>query len=955
MAESLARGTAAQSYAFGPFRLVPERQLLLHDGQPVRIGGRALDILTVLVEQAGETVGKRELIARVWPDLFVEESNLKVNMNALRRALGEGMGSPQYIATVIGRGYRFVGSVETLRLPDWATAPTSTSPVNHNLPTAITRIVGRQSAIEAIGLELRQSRLVSIVGPGGIGKTTVALAVAEQCLGVPRDGVWLVDLSALKDPELVANAIATAIGLAAHSANMLEALTQYVRDRDMLLVLDSCEHVIDGVAACADRIIATVGNVKILATSREPLRLNGERVRRLPGLAAPDKNSALSSGEALTFPAVQLFVDRAMDRDETFALSDADAPAAAEICRRLDGLALAIELAATHVDTLGVGGVLVALDDRFRLLEDRRGGPERHRTLLATIDWSYALLPRPEQLLMRRLSVFCGAFSLKAACAVTIDNQLDRSAVIANLSRLVAKSLVAAEFRGAEVEYRQLDSTRAYAMEKLTECGEIEPAHRRHAEYCVELLDVARADIERMQRTAWLARYAGWVDDVRDALRWTFSNPDSNALAVRVTIAAIPFGKQMSLIEECRIAVERALDDSLAEHRSVRDELLLNLTLGATLLHTRGPMLKVKEALSKALGIAEALGDVDLTLECLRGLSEYELWTGDSRSAMAVAERIRALEGRGQKAAAGDADAQAGSALSWLGALGAARHRLEGIVHKPATADARPDAARFDFDQRLTARGSLATVLWLQGFADQAVDTARRQLEDAESSNYAVSLCGALLHGSVIIAMYVRDYEAAYRYFERGVEHAVKHGLTIWRAMAIPSQQRLNLYTGRPVDLPALSGALADVREGGFRMRYPNYLTNYGEALARQGDLEGGLAAIDEAIALCRSTGQVVGIPEILRIKGNVIRFQAPGLWEAAIDCYGESMELARRDHALGWELRSAMSLAKLWRQHGGDVAAEDALASCFGRFTEGFWTGDLRQARALMESRAAG
>ena len=951
----MAESPGSRSYAFGPFRLVPERQLLVRDGQPVRIGGRALDILTVLVEQAGETVGKRELIARVWPDLFVEESNLKVNMNALRRALGEGTGSPQYIATVIGRGYRFVGSVETLRLPDWATAPTSTSPANHNLPTAITRIVGRQSAIEVIGLELRQSRLVSIVGPGGIGKTTVALAVAEQCLGVPRDGVWLVDLSALKDPELVANAIATAIGLAAHSANMLEALAQYVRDRDMLLVLDSCEHVVDGVAACADRIIATVGNVRILATSREPLRLNGERVRRLPGLATPDKSSALSSGEALTFPAVQLFVDRAMDRDETFALSDADAPAAAEICRRLDGLALAIELAATHVDTLGVGGVLGALDDRFRLLEDRRGGPERHRTLHATIDWSYALLPRPEQLLMRRLSVFCGAFSLKAACAVAIDNQFDRSAVIANLSRLVAKSLVAAEFRDAEVEYRQLDSTRAYAMEKLAECGEVEPAHRRHAEYCVELLGVARADIERMQRTAWLTRYAGWVDDVRDALRWTFSNPDSNALGMRVTIAAIPFGKQMSLIEECRIAVERALDDSLAEHRSIRDELLLNLTLGATLLHTRGPMPKVKEALSKALVIAEELGDVDLTLECLRGLSEYELWTGDSRSAMAVAERIRALEGQGQKAAAGDADAQAGSALSWLGALAAARHRLEGIVHKPAIADVRADAARFDFDQRLTARGSLATVLWLQGFADQAVETARRQLEEAESSNYAVSLCGALLHGSVIIAMYVRDYEAAYRYFERGVEHAVKHGLTIWRAMAIPSQQRLNLYTGRPVDLPALSGALADVREGGFRMRYPNYLTNYGEALARQGDLEGGLAAIDEAITLCKDTGQVVGIPEILRIKGNVIRFQAPGQWEAAVDCYGESIELARRDHALGWELRSAMSLAKLWRQHGGDVDAEDALASCFGRFTEGFWTGDLRQARALMESRAAG
>ncbi|MBI4922301.1 MAG: winged helix-turn-helix domain-containing protein [Devosia nanyangense] len=952
MAESLATRSGTESYAFGPFRLVPARQLLLRDGQPVRIGGRALDILTVLVERPGETVSKRDLIVRVWPNLFVEDSNLKVNINALRRALGEGTGSPQYIATVVGRGYRFVLPVEILRLPDWATAPGPALAANHNLPTAATRIIGRQSAIETIGVELRESRLVSIVGPGGIGKTTVALAVAEESLGGPRDGVWLVDLSTLRDADLVANAIATIIGLPAHSANTLEALAHYVRDKDMLLILDSCEHVIDGAAACVDRIIATAGKVRVLATSREPLRLTGERVRRLPGLATPDETHALSASEALTFPAVQLFVDRATDRDETFALSDADAPTTAEICRRLDGLALAIELAATHVDTLGPRGLLRALDDRFALLENRRGGPERHHTLLATIDWSHALLSKHEQMLMRRLSVFAGAFSLEAACAVAIDDRLDGSAVIANLSRLVAKSLVAAEFRNTELEYRQLDSTRAYALEKLAEHDETEAARLRHAEYCIELLGVAKADIERLQRMAWLARYAGHVDDVRGALRWTFSNPATGAVGVRLTIAAIPFGKQMSLIEECRVAVERALDDSLAEYRSAHDELLLNLTLGATLLHSRGPLLKVKDVLSRALGIAEKLRDVDLTLECLRGLSEYELWTGDSRSAMAVAEKIRALEGHGQKSAAGDADAQAGSALSWLGALGAARHQLESIVHKPAISDTRPDAARFDFDQRLTSRGSLATVLWLQGFADQAVATARRQLEDAEASTYAVSLCYALLHGSAVIAMYVRDYEAAFGYVERGVEHATRHGLTIWQAMAIGPRIRLALYAGRPIDLPALRETLAEVRDGGFRMRYPNYLTNYGEALARQGDLEGGLDAINEAIALCTSSGQIVGIPEILRIKGNVIRFQAPRQWEIALGCYTESIELARRDHAPAWELRSAMSLVKLWRQHGGNAAAEDALASCFGHFTEGFWTGDLRQARALMDSR---
>ena len=951
MAENLAKDGAHRSYAFGPFRLVPERQVLLREGEPVRIGGRALDILTVLVERAGETVSKRELIAHVWPNLFVEDSNLKVNMNALRRALGEGGASPRYITTVVGRGYRFVGMVQALQLPDWASVPTG-QPARHNLAALTTRIIGRDDAIARVRADLNEARIVSLVGPGGIGKTRVALAVAEQALGKYRDGVWLVDLSALTDRDFVPNAVAAAIGLTAHSANMLEALGQHLRHQNMLLILDSCEHVIDGAAATIDRITADASDLRILATSREPLQVPGERVRRLPGLATPPQSPQIGTREVIDFPAVQLFIERATDRDETFILTDRDAPAVAEICRRLDGLALAIELAAPHVGTLGVHGVLRALDDRFALLEARRGGPERHRTLLATIEWSYALLSPTEKQLMGRLSVFAGGFSLASACAIAVDDAVERAGVTTDLSALVAKSLVAADLRDDEMEYRLLDSMRAYALERLAESGEFDLARRRHAEHCLDLLATAGNDIDRVPRETWIARYAGRVDDVRSALSWTSSNLESRALSVRLTVATIPFGKQMSLIEECRIAVERALEPELAEHRSAHDELLLYLTLGATMLHASGPVLAVKDALSKALGIAEELGDAGMQLECLRGLSEYELWTGDSRAAMAVAERMRTFEDRGHKDAGGDANAQSGAALSWLGALGAARHRLETIVGRPAIADRRSDAARFDFDQRLIARGSLATVMWLQGYADQAVETARRQLKDAEASNYAVSLCYALLHCSVIIAMYVRDYEAAYHHLDRGVEHATRHGLTIWRAMAVGPRSRLGLYTGRPTDLPAFRETLAEVRDGGFRMRYPNYLTNFGEALARQGDIHGGLAAIDEAIAISKGTGQVVGIPEILRIKGNVIRFQAPDRWPDAIELYEESIALARRDHALAWELRSVMSLVKLWRQHGGNPAAESALDTCYARFTEGFDSGDLRQAQGLIASR---
>lgn len=944
---------ATGSYAFGPFVLIPERQLLLRGQTPVRIGGRALGILTALVERPGEVVTKQELFARVWPGRVVEEDNLKVNMVALRRLLREGS-ETQYVATVTGRGYRFVAPVRAFGRSGAPDGAGNNSNRNHNLPNGTTRIVGRAEAIEAIRGELADSRLISLVGPGGIGKTTVALAVAEQWLAAMKDGVWLVDLAPLKDASLVANVLAAAIGLTAHSANMLAALCEYLRDRELLIVLDSCEceHIIDAVAACAERLLMDTDGVKILATSREPLRLKGERVRRLPGLGLPPDSAGLLASDALAFPAVQLFVERATDRVESFVLGDADAPVVADICRRLDGLPLAIELVATRVDMLGIGGVLEQFDRRFHLLIQRRAGPERHRTLMAAIDWSHDLLSESEQRVMRRLSVLAGSFVLAAARAVAVDPSIERDTVVEDLANLVEKSLVAAEPRDANVEFRLLDTTRAYAYEKLIAADELDAARRRHANHFLDVARQAKARIELLRRDEWLGCYGAKIDDIRDALNWALSSPRDAALGIDLTVAAFPFWGQLSLLEECRLAVERALEDRFQAVRTDRQNMMLHLALGSTLLHTHGPQLRVKSSFAEALAISEALGDTTVQLQALRGLAEYELWTGDSHSAIAVAERIAAIADGGIGATRSDADAPAGSALSWLGALAASRQRLENMVHRPISSDPRSGASRFEFDQRLTARGSLATVLWLQGFPDQAMEMARLQLAEAEASNYAVSLCYALVHGSLVVSLYVRDYVAAGHYLDRGVEHATRHGLTIWRAMATCVQTRINLYTRRPIDLAANLAALAEIRESGFRMRYPNYLTNYGEALARAGDFRSGLACVDEAIALSEERGQVVGIPEMLRIKGNVLCFAMPDAVEQAVQCYRRSIELARRDGALSWELRSATSLVKLLRRHGGDDEAETMLETSYGQFREGFSTGDLMRARELIETR---
>ncbi|NMN71339.1 winged helix-turn-helix domain-containing protein [Rhizobium sp. 57MFTsu3.2] len=479
------------SYSFGPSVLVPERQSLMRDQTAVRVGSRALEILVALIERPGEPVSKAELVSRAWPDTFVEESNLKVNVAALRRVLGDAPDGTQYIATVSGRGYQFVFPVDISGHSDASVIATSAR--KHNLPVSATRLVGRDPAIDAIGHALEGSRLVTIVGPGGVGKTRLALAIADRLTTAYEHGVWFVDLATVNDATLVPSSIATAIGLRVHSANIKAAIAAFAADRDFMLVLDNCEHVVEAVAACADAILAAAARVRILATSREPIRVLGEQIHRLPPLETPPEASGLSAAGALAFPAVELFVERAAGSRNEFKLSDENASIVAEICRRLDGLALAIELAAPRLEAFSTRELLDILSDQSHVLSDRRGRDSRHHTLAATMDWSYGLLVEPERVLLRRLSVFAGAFSLESACAVAVDKGRPRSECIHAVANLVAKSLVSTERGEFGTQYRLLDTTRRYALQKLAESGESDSMRQRHAEHLLELAKRAPA------------------------------------------------------------------------------------------------------------------------------------------------------------------------------------------------------------------------------------------------------------------------------------------------------------------------------------------------------------------------------------------------------------------------------------------------------------------------------
>jgi predicted ATPase/DNA-binding winged helix-turn-helix (wHTH) protein len=527
LAADRAAAPAERAIAFGPFRLLPTRRLLLQDGERVHLGSRALEILLALVERHGQLVSKSELMARVWPDTFVEEGNLKVQVAGLRRALGDSRGTNRYLATIPGRGYRFVAPVS---VTDEISAQRAAEAAQE-LPAPVAAIIDRADSVGAIAAQLAHQRFITIVGPGGIGKTTVALAVARGLIDRYEHGVRFIDLASVTDPRLVPDAFVTGLGLAIGAETSLPGLMAALADKRMLLVLDNCEHVIEAAATLVFGLLNGTPGLQILATSREPLRAESEHVHRLPPLAIPPASPQLTAAEALRFPAVQLFVERAAATSSTFSFGDKEAPLVADVCRRLDGIPLAIELAAARVDALGVWSLALHLDEPLHLLTaGRRAAPPRHHSLRAMLDWGNDLLPEPERIVLRRLAIFTGGFTLEAASAVAAGAKIAQADVVEHVANLVAKSLIAADVTGTAPRYRLLGTTRAYALEKLLESGEFEEVGHCHARWARDR--APRADQERsMRASAERLAACGRLIDKAGALRdWASSRTGSSRL-----------------------------------------------------------------------------------------------------------------------------------------------------------------------------------------------------------------------------------------------------------------------------------------------------------------------------------------------------------------------------------------------------------------------------------------
>lgn len=486
---SVAVSQSDRVFVFGPFRLAVAERLLKRGDQTLMIGGRAFDLLVTLVERAGEVVSDRELIARAWPDVSVETSNLRVQISALRKLLGDGLMGVRYISNVAGRGYCFVAAVA--RSTTEKTAPVCSSlfasgPV-HGLPARLTRMVGRDEVVCRLQAELMARRFVNIVGPGGVGKTTVAIAVAQALVEAFDGTIIFVDLSVVADPQLVATAVVSALGIGARAKDPWLDLFGFLRDKKVLLVLDNCEHVINATAKLAERIMSDAPQTHILTTSREALRVEGEHVHVLDVLDCPPNNPRLRAIEALSYPAVQLFMERALASGLCLELSDAEAPVVANICGRLDGLALAIELVASRAGSLGISGIAELLDNRFKVVWfRRRTALPRHQTLKLMLDWSYNLLSELERRILCKLSVFVGDFTIQAAREVAADIEIDDARVIQAVTNLLEKSLISTVDSHEPACYRLLNITRAYALEKLADRKMDDVVQRHAAAYFVD-------------------------------------------------------------------------------------------------------------------------------------------------------------------------------------------------------------------------------------------------------------------------------------------------------------------------------------------------------------------------------------------------------------------------------------------------------------------------------------
>jgi predicted ATPase len=824
------------------------------------------------------------------------------------------------------------------------------------LPPLLARMVGRDEATRAITRDLIAHRLVTIVGPGGMGKTTVAVAVAHAMRESFADAVCFVDLGTLSNPAHVAPTVASTLGLTIQAEDALPGLRESLRRSRMLLVLDNCEHVIEAAAALSEEIFREAPEVHILATSREDLRVGGECTYVLPPLEYPPPDLRLDSVATQAFPAVKLFIECVAATGARFELSDAEAPIVASICGRLDGIALAIEFAAGRVGAYGIDGIDALLNSRFGLeWPGKRTAPQRHQTLHATLDWSHGLLSDSERAVLRRLSIFVGTFTLEAAQAVARAGVIDRDRVVIDVGELVAKSVVsAATGDGRTVRYRLLGITRAYALKKLDESGELDATAERHATYFVRLFEGAFGggiDPHRDDHALALAEHLG---NVRAALDWCFGEAAKTsrrtALGVDLAAAAAPVLMQLLLFNEAHrwsMAALSMLDDA---DRWTSKEMVLQETLAIAAMWTRANGKDLGCAITRGLEIANHLGYASHRLRWMVGMHIYLLRMGDFLGTREVAEALNAMADTSEDASYKVmSDWLRGSSAHFIGDQQAARRYFQEGFGRIGPRNLQ----LFGLDYRVRALVTFARVLWLSGCPGRAMDVAREATSEAQTFGRPLDVCFSLLYTTSVF-LWCGDWASAQRSFAQLKQHTNWPAVPSFHSTGHALEGELLLNIGEMergiAMLRASLQSMRDQRQLLFFMRAASALAG---GLIKQGLPADALSVVDDAIAETERGAEGTEFAELLRLRAEAL-MRLP-IHDASVveEALMRSLDCARRQHALSLELRTAMSLARHLASQGHRDEAHGILVAAHRSFTDGFETQDLQAAERLLKELA--
>lgn len=930
-------GELEEIVSFGPFRLHRARRKLLCGTQEVRIGGRAMDILLALAARQGALVSKHDLFRAGWPDTFVQDANLKVTIAYLRTALRQHVPAGEFIHTVVGRGYWLAHDASAEEVGLGSTRSDTAIP-DH------AAIIGRDAEIAQVGDLLAAHRLVSIVGAGGIGKTTVAAAVARAAATDFCDCVTLVDFSRVTNEEFVAPSLATALGIAS-GGDSLQAVRSILARQKILLVLDTCEHVLNVVAHICEVLLARTAQVRIVVTSRQPLGIRSEKTFWLAPLASPPDDRLDRLDHVLDYPAPRLLVTRASESGG-YTPREGDARPLGLLCRRLDGSPLAIELAALRVATRGAAAALDELEDRFLLLRrDSRRGPRRHRTLLVALRWSYALLTVEEATLLRALSVFAGPFDTEAAAHVAASAGLPPIEIVDTIASLRAKSMLSVDHRGGAFRYRMLDSTRLFAGDLLDATDQKTAIATAHARYVMEMLGRSATDQAVMSPRRWRDSYVALIDDLRKALAWTLDRSADPLLGIHLAAAGLPLWHELSLGEEIRAYGERALMEFRrlgCSDVSLELRLVVGLATVSTYLATDPDQASM--LFRTAVDLARRTGDPQAECRALAAFATYELMRSRRETVSdALAAMRRAATVVAQPDARWEEEQLRAQYEIRICAFHAALARVTRLFEE-MRGEAERAVPRFQIHQKMNVEVQMAALNWLTGRSREAVRVASMAAADARAVEHGLTLVHSLSQGVVWTLMQCGQYEAVLPHIETLRSAIFRHGIAGWIPVADTYVAVIEAFMGRKPDPACLRSAFYGVRAGIAQIQHDARYTLIADAMLANGQPDDAREVLHHILG---NSAEPWGRCEILRLLAATER--ASGRDDAARPMLVMALEAAAASQSLAWTLRASCDLAALLCDHREMQEARALLAPVYARFEDGFETRDLRKARELL------